>query len=76
MDTSGDQALDIGEFKNLLRTLDHELKSLPATAQVASQQGKYLGIMKRERQRERERVEKSKCLLNTQWREENNDLSL
>ena len=44
MDTSGDQALDIGEFRNLLRTLDHELKSLPATAQVASQQGKYLGI--------------------------------
>ena len=55
MDTSGDQALDIGEFKNLLRTLDHELKSLPATAQVASQQGKYLGIMKRETERDRER---------------------
>lgn len=74
MDTSGDQALDIGEFKNLLRTLDHELKNLPATAQVASQQGKYLGIMKRER--ERERAEKSKCLLSIQWREEKNDLSL
>ena len=43
MDTSGDQMLDIDEFKQLLRTLDHELKNLPATAQVASQQGKYLG---------------------------------
>ena len=27
----------------MLKTLDGQLKSLPATAQVAAQQGKYLG---------------------------------
>ena len=43
MDTSGDQKLDLDEFKHMLCTLDSQLKSLPATAQVASQQGKYLG---------------------------------
>lgn len=43
MDTSGDQRLDFEEFKATLLHLDRQLKSLPATAQVASQQGKYLG---------------------------------
>lgn len=43
-DISGDQLIDINEFKQLLHKLDRQLKSLPATAQVASQQGKYLGI--------------------------------
>ena len=43
MDTSGDQRLDIEEFKELLHRLDRSMKSLPATAQVADQQGKYLG---------------------------------
>jgi NADH:ubiquinone reductase (non-electrogenic) len=42
-DVSGDQRLDINEFKHVLATLDKQLKSLPATAQVASQQGEYLG---------------------------------
>ena len=45
MDTSGDQRLDIQEFKELLRRLDRSMKSLPATAQVADQQGKYLGAL-------------------------------
>ncbi len=31
------------EFRNFLSLVDKELKSLPATAQVAAQQGKYLG---------------------------------
>ncbi len=44
MDTSGDHMLDINEFKKMLVTLDAQLKSLPATAQVASQQGEYLGM--------------------------------
>jgi len=43
MDTSGDQKLDFGEFKEALKLMDRKLKSLPATAQVASQQGSYLG---------------------------------
>ncbi len=43
MDTSGDQRLDFEEFKATLLHLDRQLKSLPATAQVASQQGSYLG---------------------------------
>jgi len=38
MDTSGDQKLDFGEFKEALKLMDRKLKSLPATAQVASQQ--------------------------------------
>ena len=42
MDTSGDQRLDYEEFKQSLKQLDRKLKSLPATAQVASQQGVYL----------------------------------
>ena len=42
MDTSGDQRLDFEEFKQSLKQLDRKLKSLPATAQVASQQGEYL----------------------------------
>ncbi len=46
MDTSGDQMLDLDEFKKMLITLDSQLKSLPATAQVASQQGKYIGMYK------------------------------
>ena len=38
-----DERLSVDEFKTLLKQIDSELKSLPATAQVASQQGKYLG---------------------------------
>ena len=38
MDTSGDHKLDFEEFQNALLKLDKRLKSLPATAQVASQQ--------------------------------------
>ena len=45
MDTSGDQRLDIEEFNELLDRLDRSMKSLPATAQVADQQGKYLGAL-------------------------------
>ncbi|KAL7746528.1 hypothetical protein RI367_008178 [Sorochytrium milnesiophthora] len=42
-DTDGNGALDMEEFKQLLKDVDTKLKSLPATAQVASQQGQYLG---------------------------------
>ena len=38
MDTSGDQRLDYNEFVETLKKMDRNLKSLPATAQVASQQ--------------------------------------
>ena len=34
--------MSIEEFKTILSEIDGELKSLPATAQVATQQGKYL----------------------------------
>lgn len=37
-DTSGDQKLDYGEFVVILKKMDRNLKNLPATAQVASQQ--------------------------------------
>ena len=37
-DTSGDQKLDYDEFLEILKKMDRNLKSLPATAQVASQQ--------------------------------------
>lgn len=42
VDTSGDQKLDFAEFRDMLAKMDRQLKSLPATAQVASQQGEYL----------------------------------
>lgn len=41
-DANGDGRLCAGEFKKFLGDIDGELKSLPATAQVATQQGKYL----------------------------------
>ena len=37
-DTSGDQKLDYDEFVAILKKMDRNLKNLPATAQVASQQ--------------------------------------
>ena len=37
-DTSGDEKLDYDEFVSVLKQMDRNLKSLPATAQVASQQ--------------------------------------
>ena len=41
-DKSGDKKLDLQEFKDAMRRLDSKLKSLPATAQVADQEGKYV----------------------------------
>lgn len=38
MDVSGDQKIDYEEFVAMLKLMDRSLKSLPATAQVASQQ--------------------------------------
>lgn len=38
MDVSGDQKIDYKEFVAMLQLMDRRLKSLPATAQVASQQ--------------------------------------
>ena len=42
MDVSGDQKIDYDEFVAMLKQMDRRLKSLPATAQVASQQVKGL----------------------------------
>jgi NADH:ubiquinone reductase (non-electrogenic) len=42
-DQDGSCNLDLNEFRLALKEVDRELKSLPATAQVASQQGEYLG---------------------------------
>jgi len=42
-DTNNDNQIDLEEFKVLLNKVDSTVKNLPATAQVASQQGKYLG---------------------------------
>ncbi|XP_065051948.1 uncharacterized protein LOC135681414 [Rhopilema esculentum] len=41
-DENKDQRLSLDEFKGILAEIDKELKSLPATAQVATQQGRYL----------------------------------
>ena len=38
VDVSGDQKIDYDEFVSMLKLMDRRLKSLPATAQVASQQ--------------------------------------
>jgi len=42
VDIDGNMELDQEEFKQLLRGIDRNLRSFPATAQVAAQQGKYL----------------------------------
>ena len=41
-DTDGNGRLDEGEFRALLEGMDKHLRSVPATAQVAKQQGHYL----------------------------------
>ena len=38
IDVSGDKKIDYKEFVAMLKLMDRSLKSLPATAQVASQQ--------------------------------------
>ncbi|KZV92890.1 nucleotide-binding domain-containing protein [Exidia glandulosa HHB12029] len=42
-DTNKDMSLGLNELASLLQDLERKITSLPATAQVASQQGKYLG---------------------------------
>jgi len=42
-DTNQDNKLDAEEFRSLLQRIDTRIKFLPATAQVASQEGQYLG---------------------------------
>jgi uncharacterized protein YggL (DUF469 family) len=42
-DKNKDQKLSLDEFQLLIKNIDEKLKSLPATAQVASQEGRYLG---------------------------------
>lgn len=42
-DTDSDNSLSLNELFKLLEEIGNRLTSLPATAQVASQQGKYLG---------------------------------
>lgn len=41
-DTDGSGSLDLNEFRALLKALDQQLRSFPATAQVAKQEGAYL----------------------------------
>ena len=41
-DLDGNGRLDEGEFRALLEGMDKHLRSVPATAQVAKQQGFYL----------------------------------
>ncbi|KAF9526941.1 hypothetical protein CPB83DRAFT_769273 [Crepidotus variabilis] len=42
-DSDADNSLDLNELLQLLTEIGNRITSLPATAQVASQQGKYLG---------------------------------
>ncbi|KAL0574694.1 hypothetical protein V5O48_007279 [Marasmius crinis-equi] len=42
-DTDSDNSLTLNELMRLLQDLGNKITALPATAQVASQQGKYLG---------------------------------
>lgn len=42
VDVNHDKRYSLSEFKNLLRSIDQNLRSFPPTAQVAAQQGKYL----------------------------------
>jgi NADH dehydrogenase len=42
-DSDADNALDLNELAVLLQEIGNKITALPATAQVASQQGKYLG---------------------------------
>jgi len=45
MDTDHNEKLSYEEFAAFLQQVDSKLKSYPATAQVASQQGKYIGSL-------------------------------
>ncbi|KAJ4478506.1 pyridine nucleotide-disulfide oxidoreductase-domain-containing protein [Lentinula aciculospora] len=62
-DTNGDNALELNELVKLLEDLGNKITSLPATAQVASQQGKYIGRkfnkLARWREREEQKVERT-----------------
>ena len=53
-DKDQDDSLTLNELATLLQELGNKITALPATAQVASQQGKYLGrkLSKLARQRE------------------------
>eukprot|EP01097_Dermamoeba_algensis_P008170 TRINITY_DN5323_c0_g1_i2.p2 TRINITY_DN5323_c0_g1~~TRINITY_DN5323_c0_g1_i2.p2 ORF type:complete len:186 (-),score=46.88 TRINITY_DN5323_c0_g1_i2:53-610(-) len=43
VDVNNDGALDFSEFKTMAQMIDKEIRSLPATAQAASQAGRFLG---------------------------------
>ena len=43
VDKDGNKRLNMHEFREVLKKVDSKLRSYPATAQVASQQGHYLG---------------------------------
>jgi len=44
-DSDADDSLSLNELLALLQELGHKITALPATAQVASQQGKYIGAL-------------------------------
>ncbi|KAJ3792245.1 hypothetical protein GGU11DRAFT_803312 [Lentinula aff. detonsa] len=56
-DKNGDNTLELNELVKLLEDLGSKITSLPATAQVASQQGKYIGRKFNKLARTREREE-------------------
>jgi NADH dehydrogenase FAD-containing subunit len=62
-DINHDNVLDRNEFQNILKEVDSKMTNLPATAQVASQQGRYLGISLN---REQLKLEKSPFVYNHQ----------
>ena len=43
VDKDGNKRLNMNEFREILKKVDSKVRSYPATAQVASQQGHYLG---------------------------------
>ena len=45
VDKDGNHKLNMNEFREILKKVDSKLRSYPATAQVASQQGHYLGSL-------------------------------
>jgi len=58
IDVSGDERLDLEEFKNLLQEVDKNITSFPQTAQVASKEGKYLAGYLNELAKRRKKIAK------------------
>ncbi|KAL0479260.1 NADH:quinone reductase [Acrasis kona] len=70
IDVSGDEMLDVEEFKNLLHEVDKNITSFPQTAQVASKEGAYLSKYLNEL------AKKKKSIPNFNGQEPTNDFKL